>query len=469
MRRPPLILIVLEAGILVATIAEPVAFAQHLTSRRPDQYPSPTVKVPAWDHQYDADYSWQENTVTGDWFGLRSALAHQGVVFGIRHVPVLMDNYSGGFDTGFFGGGPLGVTTTIDTERLVGHEGGTIFFDWEYFSWYDGRFPINNQFDPTGSYVGVNTNLIDGDDTELNQIGQLYYQQTMFNDAFTWVFGKIDANVPFAAVQAAGAFQNSIAMFTSTLNPFLPTYQNEATALVVSVDLNDNMTGKFGWFDGTTAAFDPTSGDSGPATGPRGPSTFFDNDGNWFLISEWDVTWQLDERRPGSAGVGVWVQTGLTATAGTNNNGVSDVPGWYLQWQQILWSPSQSVAADGGGIAYYGQFGWSDPKKNPVHWSLMTGVSATGVLPRRPADAAGLMFAYSDFTSNSGTFQSTRRDGIPGPSGGHELSLEAFYIWQCNSWCYLQPGMMWINSPGGGDSSPLKDALLNYLLVGVEF
>ncbi|WP_425395496.1 carbohydrate porin [Aeoliella sp.] len=442
--------------------------AQHLTSRRPDQYPSPTVKVPAAGHQFDADYSWQDNTLTGDWRGLRSELAQQGVVFGGRYVPVLMDNHTGGFDTGFFGGGPLGITTTIDTERLAGIEGGTLFFDWEFYSWYNGRFTTNNQFDPTGSYVGVNTNLLDGDTKDLNQVAQLYYQQSMWDDAVEMSFGKMDANVPFAAVQAAGAFQNSIAMFTSTLNPFLPTYQNEATALVVSLQMSDAVVGKFGWFDGTTAAYDPGTGNSGPATGPRGPSTFFNNDGNWFLITEWDLSWQLDACRPGSAGVGAWVQTGLTDTAGADTVGVSDVPGWYTQWQQTVWSPSADVAADGGGLIYYGQFGWSDPNKNPVHWSLMTGFSATGVFPHAPADAAGIMFAYTDFTSNPSIYQSTLRNGLAGPAGGHELSLESFYIWYWTPWSYLQPGVMWIDSPGGGEPAALDDDFMTYLLIGFE-
>jgi porin len=463
---PTMMTLALAASTVVWLAAD--ARAQHLTSRRPDQYPSPTVKMPAAGHQFDADYSWEDNTVTGNWYGLRSKLAQSGIVFGGRYVPVLMDNYTGGFDTGFFGAGPLGITTTIDTEKLVGHEGGTLFFDWEFYSWYNGRFLPNNEFDPTGSYVGVNTNLLDGDTKVLNQVAQLYYQQSMFDDAINWAFGKMDGNVPFAAVQAAGAFQNSIAMFTSTLNSFIPTYQNEATALVISSQVTDSLVGKFGWFDGTTAAFDPLTGDSGPATGPRGPSTFFDNEGHWFLITEWDVTWQLDARRPGSAGVGAWVQTGNTATSGTNTNGVSDVPGWDLQWQQILWSPSESIASDGGGIAYFGQFGWSDPNKNPVHWSLMTGVSATGVFCGRPADAVGIMFAYSDFTSNSGVYQSTQHNGRSGPSGGHDLSLDSFSIWQMTSWSYLQPGLMWINSPGGGDPAPLDDNFMAYVLVGFE-
>ena len=109
------------------------------------------------------------------------------------------------------------------------------------------------------------------------------------------------------------------------------------------------------------------------------------------------------------------------------------------------------------------------PNKNPVQWSLMTGLSATGVFPDRPADAVGLMFAHTQFTSNPGIYQSTLPNGLPGPAGGSETSLESFYLWQWQSWSYLQPGVMWIISPGGGDPAPLDDAVLAYLVVGAAF
>ena len=78
------------------------------------------------------------------------------------------------------------------------------------------------------------------------------------------------------------------------------------------------------------------------------------------------------------------------------------------------------------------------------------------------------MFGYSDFTSDAGVFQSTRPGGLAGPSGGHEFSLEAYYIWWLQPWTYLQPGVMWIQSPGGGDPAPLDDDVLIYLLMGIE-
>jgi len=435
---------------------------------QPNQYLSPSVKQPAGEEMFD-DYDWRENTLTGDWGGWRTNLAEHGLVFQIGYTPVLMQNTHGGFDTGFVGSGPLGIIATLDTERFCDLEGGTLFVDWEFSSWYNGPYPPRDAFDPTGSYVGVNTNFMESNVAELNQIAQLFYEQSWADDFYTVAFGKMDANVRFASVQAAGAFQNSIAMFTSTLNGFIPTYPNEATALVAQVGDEDRLVGKVGWFDGTTAAFDPVTGETGPETGPRGPSTFFNNDGHWWLVAQVDSAWKVSDTLPGTLGVGAWLQTGRVDVDGTNTDGVEDVPGWYLQWQQLVWSPDTDTAEDGGGLAYFGQFGWSDPNKNPVHWSLMTGVSATGVFASRPADAVGIMFAYTDFTNDTGVYQSTLRSGAAGPSGGHELSLETFYLWQWTSWSYLQPGLMWINSPGGGKPAALADALLAYIVVGIQF
>ena len=446
-----------------------LGWASDATIDLPNQYPSPTAAKTSDDAKFDEDYPWWENNLTGDWGGWRSQLASRGIIFDVDYVSVQMENMRGGFDTGYVGSGPLGVAAIVDTEKLLGHPGGTFVIDWQFNRWYSRRYSPGGTFDPTGSYVGIDADFIDADVARLNQIAQLYYQQSWLDDGTWLAFGKMDANVWFASVGAAAAFQNSIATYTSTLNGYITTYPNESTALVGSLGDESVLVGRFGWFDGTTAAVDPATGEIGPDTGPRGPCSFFNNDGHWWLVSEVDATWHLDLTRPGSLGVGAWLQTGRTATHGADVDGVTDVPGWYLQWQQVLWAPSADVADDGGGIACFGQFGWSDPRKNPVHWSLMTGVSATGVIANRPADAVGLMFAHSQFTDNPGVFQSTRRNGQRGPSGGSEQSVESFYLWQLNSWSYFQPGIMWIITPGGGDPAPLDDALLVYGLFGVEF
>lgn len=437
---------------------------------QPNQFVSPTVDT-RQGFRVDGfylDWPWGSDGLTGDWGGLRGRLQNEGIRLRAQYTSISMYNFRGGLEEGYYGGAPLGLTLTADLERLVGIPGATFFVDWEYFQWYNARFEPAGSYDPSGSYVGDNTNLIDADATVLSQIAQLYWHQDLFDGLLNVQFGKMDVNAGFVVVSAAGAFQNSIAMFTSTLNSFMATYPNETTGLQVSVQPSDSVRARLGWFDGTTAAFDPETGAVGPATGPRGPSTFFDNDGHWFLIGEVNADWALDPTRPGTAGGGGWVQTGTSATAGNSETGVRDVPGFYLQATQTLWTPSAAFADAGGGVRLFSQFGWAPARKNAVQWSIMAGVSATGVVPGRPADAIGLLGAYSSFSRDPAIYQSTTRGGGVGPSGGMESAIEAFYLFQLLPWLYVQPGVEWIGTPGGGDPAPLSDALLGYFLVNVE-
>ncbi|MFP6640194.1 MAG: carbohydrate porin, partial [Myxococcota bacterium] len=435
---------------------------------KPNTYSSPSVKSPTPTEWFSEFYEWGSNNLTGSWFGARSFLGDHGVVLDILYVAIPTGNLSGGLDTGFFGGGPLGVTLTVDTERLIGWQGGTLFIDWEFFSWYNSRYSPTGSYDPTGSYVGSNTNFIDASESHLNQIAQLYYRQSLFDDRLSIQLGKMDSNVIFAAVEAAGAFQDSIAMYSSTLNPYFPTYPNESTAIAATLAPVEFFSFSAGLFDGTTAAYDRATGMSGPATGPRGPDTFFNNDGHWFVIAQANAFWEIDPSRPGSVGIGGWVQTGATQSPSTDLV-VENVPGALLQWQQTLWAPTAKLASQGGGIRFFGQFGWSDPEKNPIHWSLMAGFSATGIIPRRPADALGLMGAYSRFTHDHDVYRSQLPTGTStGPGGGTESSIEAFYLAQITASMYLQPGLLWIRTPGGGNPAPLGNALTLYLLFGVN-
>jgi porin len=454
-------------GLVPLAAADP---ARSSVLEEPNQYVSPTVMFlqDLDSPRFYGDWPWGSDGLTGNWGGARSWLERKGVRLFGQYTAISMVNFRGGLAKGYYGGAPLGITLTADLGRLAGIPGASVFVDWEYFQWYSSRFAPTGARDPTGSFVGDNTNLIDADDPVPNQVAQLYWNQELFDGVLDVQFGKMDVNATFVSVAAAGAFQNSIAMFTSTLNEFMSTYPEEATGLQLAVQPTDSVQALLGWFDGTSAAFDPATGGVGPATGPRGPSTFFENDGHWFLVAEGDVDWQLDPTRPGTAGLGGWVQTGRSVTAGSSPSGVTDVPGFYLQGTQTLWTESASLADLGGGVRLFGQFGWSTPSKNPVHWSIMAGLSATGVIPQRPADAVGLLGSHSRFSDDPAIFRSTGRDGAPATSGGGESAVEAFYLAQLLPWLYVQPGVEWIGTPGGGSPAPLADALVGYLLVNVQ-
>ncbi len=109
----------LTTALAVIVVLPAVGLAGDVTIDQPNRYPSPTVKQPADASMFDG-YDWGENTLTGDWGGWRSQWAEQGVVFGIQYVSVMMQNTHGGFDTGFVGGGPLGINAPLKDTLGVG-------------------------------------------------------------------------------------------------------------------------------------------------------------------------------------------------------------------------------------------------------------------------------------------------------------------------------------------------------------
>lgn len=444
---------------------------------RPNPLFSPTVGQINLTQGNWTGWPFQASGLSGNWFGTRDELQENGIYIEGIYTSFLEYNFEGGSDSGFFGGGIASTSMTIDTKKLIGHPDGIFFMNLQNWGWYNNKFANNDSFDPTSNYTGSNGNFPDGG--SVNQISQLYYSQHLFDDLLNVAFGKQDANNIFSNIPGCGGFLYNGASYTPTLNPFFPSFPQEATALTMIVNLTDDLVGSFGWFDGSLGGLNVTRNQFGqlvyaaaPQPGGRGPSTFFRNQGHWFLISEWAMNWQLGENElPGAICAGGWLQTGRSQTAGTleNGPGVEDVPGAYVSFNQAVWASDKSFAANGGGLIAFGQFGWSDPDKNAVQWSLMGGLSATGVIPGRPMDAMGVLGMWTSFSDNAGVWQSTTPSGSPGPPGGGESAFEAFYRFQLTPWLSVQPGIQFLGTPSGGDPSQLDDAVVGYTMIELIF
>ncbi|MEC7352558.1 MAG: carbohydrate porin, partial [Planctomycetota bacterium] len=111
----------------------------------------------------------------------------------------------------------------------------------------------------------------------------------------------------------------------------------------------------------------------------------------------------------------------------------------------------------------------SPDDRNAVTLGLTAGISATGVVPGRVADALGIMGSWSKFSDEPSIFQSTLPDGRPGASGGSESAIEGFYRIQLTPSVMIQPGIEWIIDPGGGSPPSLGDAVVPYLVINLQF
>ena len=461
----------LTAGQVTGAKKDTNATGDDSVSQPPNQYPPITSVEPAAavDPAAYEDWPWNSSGITGGWCGVRRTLIDDGIRFNGAYSALLFDNLRGGFDTGFFGSGITQIELTVDTDTAMELDGGQVFLNVAQMTWYNGRFQPTGSFSPTGSRIGVDGNFPSQERSWSAQLNQFYWRQSLDEGRLHVAIGKIDANVTFAGVNAANGFQNGLAANPATLDEFLPTYPNPAIGLQIDLELAQDLNVHFGWWDGTTAAFDPVTGQVGPATGNQGLGSFFDDADHWFLISQLDVDWRTGTRTPGGVSLGGWLQTGLSATSGNSTSGVENVPGWYLTLEQTIWSRNEKNAGLGGGIQLFGSIGWSPASKNAQNWSMMAGVSATGVIPGRNSDALGVMIGTTIFSDDVEIFRSTTIDGNPGPGGGRESIAEVFYRLQLTPAMMIQPGIEWVIDPGGGDPTQLDDALSGYLAVMIQF
>jgi porin len=93
-----------------------------------------TVVVPAHAQQPQADQPkaekeppgfWHRDTLTGDWGGLRSALADQGIAIPATYTAEVFSNVQGGMKRGSSYDGAFLPQIDVDLDKLMGWQGGS--------------------------------------------------------------------------------------------------------------------------------------------------------------------------------------------------------------------------------------------------------------------------------------------------------------------------------------------------------
>ena len=387
------------------------------------------------DQQLNSILEWDR--ATGDWWGHRTDLEENGITF---EASIIMDwskELSGGIDTeGSSFRHLFDANLTVETEPLLGWEGGTFFIDFYNHHGDDGAAEL------TGDLQGFCNIDADG----RTQIAELWYQQMLFEEMLRIKFGKVEANSEFDYADNAGEFINSSAGCTPTIHVF-PTYPDPSTALVVFGYPTDWFYGGFGWFDGAV--------NEGYNTGELGPSTFFQNPGDYFLIGEAGVTWDCgDSGLAGRLAAGVWAHTGtFTEFDGSTEEGTE---GFYLVLDQALWLENAGVEDDEQGLYGFMMYGYTDDQISEIEHHIEGGLTWTGPIPTRDDDATGLLLTYVELSDEAGA----------GFTEDYEMTFETFYKIQLTPYASVKPDLQYIINPGGGG---IDDALVGSLRMEVVF
>ncbi|MBV8781561.1 MAG: carbohydrate porin [Phycisphaerae bacterium] len=435
-----------------------VAFAQSTQT---------ATTAPAWQQTFNAD-----QYLLGDALGSRRWLFDHGLT--ILPTATIDDskNTRGGLDTA---GNSLrqryDIALNVDTEKLLGLHGGTIYTDYQF------EHGKNASLTLTGDAQQI-TNATNADGQ--SQLGVLFYQQVA--GPFRFRGGKLDANSDFDTLDNGVEFLNN-SFSTSPCMMLMPSFPFTAMGLEFFVEPTGTDHGVYagaGVFDGSQAR--------GVETGENGPRNFLRHGGNLFLISEAGYRYALHRGSadlPGKIATGAWFDTnpfmdvsGSRRTTGTG--------GAYATFDQILWRPQQPKRAGNsglsagaslsnitaepnpaeeqefpGGIALTSSISWADPLADRIDGNLLGGLEWTGAIPARPFDVTGIGTTVAHFSGAAQT-----RDP-------YELTVEAFYGIRVTQYISLKPDVQYVRHPNGAgthnDGTPLRDAVVFTLRLAVAF
>jgi len=358
---------------------------------------------------------------TGDWGGLRSALAERGVAPYANYTTGFWSILHGGFGTATRYEGFASWGLDLDLDPLVGCRGGRFHIGWHS---YHGAQPST---DPVGAFPTTAVSGWEGADSL--RFYEIYFEQRSFDGRLRLKAGQIASDDDFFVAKHAGALRNATFGFLGLggalqLGPFYPLAAPGVFLEVTPVEQWSLRGGVYTAFPGQDE--------------PSNIGFDWSFDRGAFAVGELR-THRSPFGLPGTYSAGV---VGVTSALRDFETGedVHGAIGLYAVIDQAL-----SVGAAGTprlGAFVRGQFA-AQPDRIPMHWYLDAGLELADPFPGREHDVLAFALAYlrvsDDFVSNSrSTGNSVTR---------HQLNLELTYRAQLTGWLQLQPSLQFFFDP----------------------
>ena len=414
---------------------------------------------------------WHQDTLTGDWGGLRTALADQGITFSATYTGEVFSNVQGGIKRGSTYDGEFQPQIDVDLEKLLGWQGGRF-----RASMIQGHGPSLSQ-GWVGNLLGVSGVVVVPPATRLYN---LWLQQNFFGDVVSIRAGLMNVDAEFLTSSTASLFMNTTFGWPVWTGLDLPgggpAYPLSAPG--VRVRLQPAPEGLY--LQAAIFSGDPTghNGSNSLNTGvPSGTVVSFK--GGTFIIAElgYALNQATDAKGPPMAyKLGGWYHTSdQFQDQRFANNGVSlasplssGIPFDHIGNWGIYGVVDAALyqTEDGGGLSAFARIGGSPGDRNLVSFYGDAGLTYKGLIPGRGDDTAGIAVGYLHIGGNARRLDQDTQffGGVPFPVRDQEVVLELSYQIQVTPWMTLQPDLQRIFHPGGNvlnsDGSTRRDALV---------
>jgi porin len=405
---------------------------------------------------------WEQDTLTGDWGGARTALKDRGIEFTLNYTGEVLSLLSGGINRRTVYEGLLEFTTDTDLQKLIG---------WTGAKTHVTVFQIQNTKGGITEATGSISPPSSIDALQTTRLFTAWFEQSFGNVAWLRI-GQLAADSEFFWSDTAGALINGTFGWGDNLAANMlrggPAYPLATPGVRLKLMPSDDVAVLGAVFSGDPAGPNCGGDDDNPQKCNRNGTAGFGLDGGALLMGE--VQYQVNQGKhavglPGVYKLGGWYATanfldqhfGLNA-AGTQvsladpsvasslthqGNG-----GIYGIADQMVWRGGQS------SLNFFVRAGASPSDRNLVSYYVDGGAGLKGPLPGRPDDTLTFGVAYAKISHDAVALD---RDfltlgGPPYAVRDAETVFELNYAAQIAPWWTVQPDVQYIVHPAGGQN-----------------
>jgi porin len=404
---------------------------------------------------------WQQDTLTGDWGGARTALKDKGVDISLNYIGETLAVASGGLHQRASYEGRLDLTVETDLQKLIGRTGA---------STHVTVFQIHNGGSNAGDNVGSLSDPSNIDALATTRLFTAWFQQTAFDDRFSLRIGQLAADDEFITSPTAGGLINGTfgwaGLLAANMTNGGPAYPLATPGLRLKVKPTEELSVLAAVFTGDPAG--RTCADNPQACNKHGTTFSFAGGALWMG----EVQYAINQGKQAAGLPGVYKLGGWYATAdfadqrygldaGSNVVSLADPMvagplnhrgdwGLYGVVDQMVWRSDQR------SVNLFLRGGFAPSDRNLVSYYVDAGAGIKGLLPGRADDVLTFGVAYAKISRDAAAADQDALaiNGPPYPLRDKEMVFELSYAGQIAPWWIVQPDLQYIVHPGGNVADP---------------
>ncbi len=420
---------------------------------------------------------WQQDTLTGDWDGARTALHNKGIDITLNYINEAFGVLSGGINRQASYEGRFEFSVDTDLEKFAG---------WAGASTHVTIYQIHNSGHDAVDNVGSIADPSNIDALPTTRLFTAWFQQNALDDRVSLRIGQLAADDEFITSPTAGGLINGTFGWAGILAADMtsggPAYPLATPGVRLALKPADQITIQTAVLSGDPAGSGCT--DLPQACDRYG--TTFSLSGGALWIGELQYAVNQGKGAVGLPGIyklGGWYESAdfadehfgvdafanvvslaaPTAIAPLNHSGNSGI---YGVADQMVWR------ADKQSLNLFLRAGASPADPNLISYYVDGGAGFKGLIAGRDDDTLTFGVAYAKISPDAAALDQDvlALNGPPYPIRDEEIVLELSYQAQLAPWWTLQPDLQYFVHPGGKLPDPNNPtiAIANAFVAGLR-